>query len=55
MRNGGVDLAFLSFADKEMKIIFVNIKLLKLTGYTSKDLIGLNVQKLMPSDVAKVR
>lgn len=40
-------------ADKDMKILFVNTKLLKLTGYTYKEVVGQNVQKLMPADVAK--
>lgn len=44
----------LCLTDKDMTILFVNSKLLKITGYTSKELIGLNVQKLMPAEVAKV-
>lgn len=34
--------------------MFVNTKLLKLTGYSAKEVVGQNVQKLMPADVAKV-
>lgn len=51
MLDGLVDAAVLATAD--MKILFVNRQLLRLTGYTVAETVGQNVTMLMPADVAK--
>ena len=40
-------------ADTKMTILFVNKMLTKLTGYTPAEVVGKNVQMLMPAEVAK--
>ncbi len=51
MLEGLVDACVVATTD--MTILFVNKQLLKATGYRNDEVIGRNVQLLMPADVAK--